>query len=92
MAGPLWISRDGKRRKGTTFTGLQQLFVNQITTKHIFESLYSAHENDDAAEVLSDLNSNDFDVAGVIDDEEKVVAYIVERAYHGEGYQTSWNL
>ena len=76
MAGSLWISKSGTRRKGTTFREIQGLFINQITTKHIYEPLYSTDLGSEPLEVLRDLNYYDFDVVGVINEKKEVVGYI----------------
>jgi predicted transcriptional regulator len=76
MAGALWVSDSGIRRKGTSFGEIQQLFVDRITTRHIYEPLHSANINDDPSEILSDLTALDFDIAGVIDSNRKLLGYI----------------
>jgi len=77
MAGQLWISPDGKkRRRGTTFTEIQSLFINQITTRHIYEPLECTPLNVDTEELLNDLNALDFDVVGVIDHNENIIGFI----------------
>lgn len=77
MAGSLWISPDGKkRRRGTTFTEIQSLFINQITTRHIYEPLECTPLNVDTEELLNDLNALDFDVVGVIDHKENIIGFI----------------
>ena len=76
MAGTLWISNRGKRRKGTTFKDLQQVFETQVTTKHIYEPLSCAFQQDIAGEIYSDMNALDFDVLGVVDDKEKIIGFV----------------
>lgn len=76
MAGALWVSDKGTRRKGTSFRDVQNLFIEQITTKYIFEPLYAASLNDDPIETKTDLLVRDFDVVGVINDRQEVIGYI----------------
>jgi hypothetical protein len=76
MAGSLWVSDKGLRRKGTSFQEIQSLFIEQITTKHIYEPLYSAEIDDDPAEVRADLRALDFDVAGIVNQSRNVVGFV----------------
>jgi hypothetical protein len=76
MAGSLWISNRGKRRRGTTFKDLQDIFDSQVTTKHIFEPLSCAFPNDSAEEINNEMNALDFDVLGVVDNDNKVLGFI----------------
>jgi len=76
MAGALWVSDKGIRRKGTSFREVQNLFIEQITTKYIYEPLYAASVSDDPIETKNDLIARDFDVVGVISTNQKVVGYI----------------
>lgn len=76
MGYQLWISpQTGIRRKGTTFKELQNFFVDQITTKFIFEPLYSCNINDNGLIVREQLEKKDFDIVGVIDDKKNVIGY-----------------
>ena len=77
MGHELWISpHTGIRRKGTTFKELQTLFIDQITTKHIYEPLFSSRLEFDAIHVKAELERRDFDTIGVIDEKESVIGYI----------------
>jgi predicted transcriptional regulator len=82
MAGSLWVS-NGVRRKGTSFNEVQDLFISQITTKHIYEKLYSAFIDDDANEVLNDLIAYDFDFVGVINRDKEVLGFISKEQLEG---------
>jgi hypothetical protein len=82
MAGSLWVS-NGVRRKGTSFNEVQDLFVNQITTKHIYEKLYSAFIDDDPHEVLSELVGYVFDIIGVVNKEKEVLGFISKEQLEG---------
>lgn len=84
MGYQLWISpQTGIRRKGTTFKELQALFIDQITTKFIFEPLYSCNINDDGLIVKEQLENKDFDIVGVIDDNKNVIAYAEKEDLNG---------
>lgn len=66
---------NGRGRKGTTFKELQTLFIDQITTKFIFESLDSYNINDNGFDVKRKLEINNFDIVGVTDDDKNVIGY-----------------
>ena len=76
MGHQLWISNSGIRRKGTTFKEIQDIFIEKITTQHIYEPLYSAYVMDNALEIRQDLNQRDFDVVGVVDEAKQVIGYV----------------
>jgi predicted transcriptional regulator len=76
MGYQLWISpQTGIRRKGTSFKELQTLFIDQITTKFIFEPIYSCNINDNGLIVKEQLEIKDFDIVGVIDDSKNIIGY-----------------
>ena len=71
-----WISpQTGIRRKGTTFKELQTLFIDQITTKFIFEPLDSCNINDNGLDVKRKLETNHFDIVGVTDNDNNFIGY-----------------
>ncbi|MBL7871177.1 MAG: hypothetical protein JNM78_06165 [Cyclobacteriaceae bacterium] len=76
MAGTLWISNRGKRRKGTTFKDLQIVFDTQVTTKHIYEPLSCAFPDDLAQEIHNEMTELDFDILGVVDKLENVIGFV----------------
>ncbi len=78
MAGSLWVS-NGVRRKGTSFNEVQDLFVNQITTKQIYEKLHSAFLEDCATEILNDLIAHDFDIVGIVNQNKEVQGFISKK-------------
>lgn len=79
MAFELWISSYSKtRKKGTTFRELQSLFVNNITTKYIYESLHSCRLKDNSTEVKECLKLHGFDIVGIIDKNQKLIGYARE--------------
>jgi predicted transcriptional regulator len=76
MGYQLWISpQTGIRRKGTSFKELQTLFIDQITTKFIFEPIYSCNNNDNGLIVKEQLEIKDFDIVGVIDENKNIIGY-----------------
>ncbi len=78
MGFQLWISPNtGIRRKGTTFKELQNIFIDNITTKFIYEPIYSCRLEDYAIEVKETLEYRDFDVIGVIDKNENLIGYAI---------------
>ncbi|GET23279.1 CBS domain-containing protein [Prolixibacter denitrificans] len=76
MGYELWISsKTGIRRKGTTFKELQSLFIENITTKFIFEPIYCCKLEDSAYHVRYALEDRDFDIVGVMDDDKNIIGY-----------------
>lgn len=76
MGLQLWYSTiTGIRRKGTTFSELQDIFIDNITTKFIFEPLACCGINDSAYEVRNLMKKRDFDVLGVTKDN-NAIGYI----------------
>ena len=56
MGYELWISPNtGIRRKGTTFKELQSLFIDKISTKYIYEPIYSCKLTDESLHVKETL-------------------------------------
>jgi predicted transcriptional regulator len=66
MGLQLWYSNiTGIRRKGTTFSELQDIFIDNITTKFISEPLACCSIYDSANEVENLMKERDFDILGV---------------------------
>lgn len=84
MGYQLWISPNtGIRRKGTTFKELQKIFIDQITTRFIYEPVYCCRLGDQASEVRETLIKHDFDVVGVMDESESVIGYCIKDELQG---------
>lgn len=80
MGFQLWISPNtGIRRKGTTFKELQAIFIDNITTKLIYEPIYCCRTNDYAPDVREALDNRDFDVIGVIDENESIFGFALRK-------------
>lgn len=78
MGFELWYSETTKiSRKGTTFGELQNIFIDNITTKFIYEPLACCKIYDNAFEVKQTLDVRDFDTLGVVDENEKKIGYII---------------
>lgn len=78
MGYQLWVSPlTGERRHGTDFVSLKKIFMDSVTAKSICEPLHSCKPDMLAREVKDILNERDFDTAGVIDENEKVIGYVV---------------
>jgi len=71
----LGITNTGIHRKGTTFKELQSLFIDNITTKYIFEPIYSCKLTDNSKYVREVLEKRHFDVVGVTDNNKKIIGY-----------------
>lgn len=77
MGCQLWVSDvTGKRRNGTDFESLKSIFIDSVTAKAICEPLHACRLTDHAADVRRVLIELDFDSAGVIDANERVIGYI----------------
>jgi len=79
MGYQLWVSRvTGYRRKGTRFSALKNIFVDNVTAKSIFEPLLCCPVNSKAEDAKKDLKIRGFDVAGVKETEDSdVMGYVV---------------
>ncbi len=78
MGLQLWYSKTtGIRRKGTTFSELQDIFIDDITTRYIYEPLACCRITDNIHNVKDILNQMDFDSLGVINENEEKIGYIV---------------
>lgn len=76
MGYELWISPNtGIRRKGTTFKELQSIFFDNITTKFIYEPVYSCKLTDESEHVRETLNQKEFDIVGVINEKKQIIGY-----------------
>lgn len=79
MGFQLWYSKHtGIRRKGTSFAELQDIFIENITTKYIFEPLACCKITDNIYEVKRTLKQRDFDTLGVVDENDQKLGYVVQ--------------
>lgn len=84
MGYELWISPNtGIRRKGTTFKELQALFIDKITTKFIFEPIYSCKQSDESSHVKESLEDRGFDIVGVINDNNQIFGFAERSELNG---------
>ena len=79
MSYQLWVSRlTGYRRKGTRFSTLKDIFIDNVTAKTIFEPLLCCPADSRAEEAKDALKNREFDVAGVKKTEDgDVIGYVV---------------
>lgn len=78
MGYELWYSEETKHsRRGTTFSEIQNIFINNITTDLIFESLACCKVNDNIDDVKNILAQRDFDTLGVIDSNNHTIGFIL---------------
>jgi len=79
MGHQLWVSPvTGCRRKGTRFSALREIFVENITARSIYEPLLCCPADARAEEVGRALTLRGFDVAGVRDSaSNEVIGYIL---------------
>ncbi|MGR3177197.1 MAG: CBS domain-containing protein [Candidatus Anammoxibacter sp.] len=68
----------GYRRKGTRFSSLKKIFIDDVTVESIFEPLHCYLANSIAEHAKKTLKSKGFDVAGVKKTESgEVIGYVV---------------
>ncbi len=74
-----WISPiTGYRRKGTRFTALKSIFIDNVTAKTIYEPLFCCPANLEAEQAKDALKTRGFDVAGLKETEGgEVIGYVV---------------
>lgn len=78
MGYQLWVSPlTGKRRHGVDFISLKKIFIDSVTTKNICEPLLSCEMGMFSTDIREMLSDRDFDSAGVIDENKKVVGYVL---------------
>lgn len=79
MAYQLWVSPvTGYRRKGTRFSALKKIFVDNVTARSIFEPLLCCPVDSIAEHAKGALKIREFDVAGVKETEGgEVIGYVV---------------
>ena len=79
MSYQLWISPvTGYRRKGTRFSSLKKIFIDNVTAKSIFEPLLCCPADSIAEHAKDALKIREFDVAGVKETEGgEVIGYVV---------------
>jgi len=79
MAYQLWVSPvTGYRRKGTRFSALKKIFIDNVTARSIFEPLLCCSANSIAEHAKDALKIREFDVAGVKETEgREVIGYVV---------------
>lgn len=86
MGSKLWTSTlTGYRRKGTRFTSIKQIFIDNVTAKCIYEPLLSCRANSASGEAKEALQIRDFDVAGVKETEDGPVIGYVKNDEIGDG-------
>jgi len=79
MGYQLWTSPlTGYRRKGTRFTDLKQIFIDNVTAKCIYEPLLCCPADSIPIEAKRALQKRDFDVAGVkVSKDGEVIGYVI---------------
>ncbi len=77
MGYQLWMSPiTGYRRNGTRFSALKKIFIDSVTVRDIYEPLLCCRVDESAGHVKEILMHRQFDAAGVIDKNQKVVGYV----------------
>lgn len=77
MGFHLWYSEQTKiRRRGTSFSELQEIFIENITAKYIYEPLACCQITDNPIEVQRVLKQRDFDTLGVVNETGSKIGYI----------------
>lgn len=85
MGYQLWISPvTGYRRKGTRFSALKKIFIDNVTAKSIYEPLLCCPADSKAEDAKDALKIREFDVAGVKETEGgRVIGYVVTDELEG---------
>ncbi|TCT43829.1 hypothetical protein EDB29_101637 [Vibrio crassostreae] len=77
MGYQLWMSPvTGYRRNGTRFSALKKIFIDSVTVRDIYEPLLCCRVDDPSGHVKETLMQRQFDSAGVIDQDKKVIGYV----------------
>ncbi|EQC2631122.1 hypothetical protein ACY3PO_004718 [Vibrio parahaemolyticus] len=77
MGYQLWMSPiTGYRRNGTRFSALKKIFIDSVTVRDIYEPLLCCRVDDPSGHVKETLMHRQFDTAGVIDQNQKVIGYV----------------
>lgn len=77
MGYQLWMSPiTGYRRNGTRFSALKKIFIDSVTVRDIYEPLLCCRIDDPSGHVKETLMHRQFDTAGVIDQNQKVIGYV----------------
>ena len=79
MGYQLWVSPvTGYRRKGTRFSALRKIFIDNITARSIYEPLLCCPAASRAEDASEALRVRDFDVAGVKEAESlEIIGYVL---------------
>jgi len=86
MGYQLWVSPvTGYRRKGTRFSTLRKIFIDNITAMSIYEPLLCCPANSHAYDAREALRVRDFDIAGVKETEDGEVIGYVQAVDLGDG-------
>jgi len=85
MGMELWTSPiTGYRRRGTRFSAIKQLFIDNVTARCIYEPLLSCPQSSMAMEAKEVLETRDFDVAGIKERKDgPVVSYVMTKDLQG---------
>ena len=68
----------GYRRKGTRFTSLKRIFIDNVTAKTIYEPLFCCQADSRAEQAKEALKIREFDTAGVKETEsDEVIGYVI---------------
>jgi len=65
----------GIRKKGTTFKELQTLFIDKISTKYIYEPIFSCKKAEESSIVKEKLKHREFDIVGVINKNTQIIGF-----------------
>lgn len=86
MGLELWTSPvTGYRRRGTRFSAIRQIFIDNVTARCIYEPLLSCPRNSMSMEAREALQVRDFDVAGVKETKDGTVVGYVKTEELGDG-------
>ncbi len=78
MGYELWVSKNtGQKRNGTGFVDFKKMFTDTLSAKFISEKLECCRSTDVAQYVKEKLEHLEFDSAGVVNEDEVTVGYVI---------------
>ncbi|WP_394173493.1 CBS domain-containing protein [Thalassotalea litorea] len=88
MGYQLWVSpTTGYRRKGTRFSSLKKIFVDNVTVHDVFEPLFCCQISDAPEHVKHELEVREFDQAGVVNEHKQIIGYIETKNLNGHNIE-----
>lgn len=85
MGRQLWLSgKTGKRRRGTSFEELQNVFANSIPVSAICEGLFCFDQEANSYEIKERADELSFDIVGILDRDDNIVGFVKKKDLNGQ--------